>query len=587
MCATGARPARALVHHGRCVRQDIHDDSAAEAIIAFLRSAGAAGLNHAGVRELLDHLTGTYVILRRWRAPVWVQYGGLLHSAYGTDAYQHQLLAVSRRDEVALLAGDRAERLAYLFGTTPRGPLLAGTHRWARDMPTRSIRGSQDSAEPDATPEELDALVLVHMANLAEQTQAADGSPGHWLVRLGELAELIAGEQVAAPPFTARLGELSETDESLVRGAYRDALGEGDRVAGRERRLELAAAMGSVVGEPCVWLAHLARCRGEPTEPRLWARLARTRLLELGTAWDKRLTFDAWLAIADALERQPDGEVPRGARSIDHPRGLLAAYVDPHSTDGPPSRSQRAITPPDGATGRSRFQRYIEALADAGGPSSGAVYPDLPSRPWHNASEFPLVDYLESNYRAIRDEILALGATRFHHESERIGRTGDWDVAFLYERGRRHDDVCAACPVTTLGVESHATIRTMTGLVYVSRMRGGTRITAHRGPTNLRVRCHLAVTVPQGDCAIRVGEDTRRWREGRCLVFDDYFDHEAWNLTDDDRIVLIVDMWHPGLSDTEVMLLEGLDRHTDAQARRLNRYWSANAMAARGEPRPG
>ncbi len=569
------------------MRQDIDDDSAAEAIIAFLRSEGAAGLSHAGGRTLLDHLTGTYLILRRWRAPGWVRHGGLLHSAYGTDAYQQQLLAVSRRDEVARVAGHRAERLAYLFGTTPRGPLLAGTHQWARDLPTRSITGPPCSAEPEATPEELDALVLVHMANLAEQTQAADGSPGHWLARLGELAELIAGERVTAPRFTARLGGLSETDESLVRGTYRDALGAGDGPGGREHRLGLAAAMGSVVGEPCVWLAHLARCRGELTEPRLWARLARTRLLELGTAWDKRLTFDAWLAIADALERQPDGEVPRSARGIDHPHGLLAAYVHPHSTDGTPSRTQEAITPPDGATARLRFHRYVEALADAGSPSSRAIYPDLPSRPWHHASEFPLVDYLESNYRAIRDEILALGATTFHRESERIGRTGDWDVAFLYERGRRHDDVCAACPVTTLGVESHATIRTMTGLIYVSRMRGGTHIAAHRGPTNLRVRCHLAVTVPHGDCAIRVGEDTRRWREGGCLVFDDYFDHEAWNLTNEDRIVLIVDMWHPGLSDTEVMLLEGLHRHTYAQARRLNRYWSANAAAARGEPRRG
>jgi hypothetical protein len=95
---------------------------------------------------------------------------------------------VRRRNDVAAVAGVRAERLAYLFATTPRGPLLAGTHRWARDLPTRSIAGARESvAEPVATSEELDALVLVHMANLAEHTQAADGSPGCWLVRLSEL----------------------------------------------------------------------------------------------------------------------------------------------------------------------------------------------------------------------------------------------------------------------------------------------------------------------------------------------------------------------------------------------------------------
>ena len=181
----------------------------------------------------------------------------------------------------------------------------------------------------------------------------------------------------------------------------------------------------------------------------------------------------------------------------------------------------------------------------------------------------------------IRAEARALGGTRFHRESERIGRTGDWGVAFLYERGRRNDETCAACPVTTRGIETHRSVRTMAGLIYFSRLRGHTHIDPHRGPTNLRVRCHLALEVPEGDCAIRVGDETRRWEEGRCLVFDDYFDHEAWNHTDEDRLVLIVDLWHPGLSDTEVMLLEGLQGYAHVHAERLARYWSANAGAAR------
>jgi aspartyl/asparaginyl beta-hydroxylase (cupin superfamily) len=64
-------------------------------------------------------------------------------------------------------------------------------------------------------------------------------------------------------------------------------------------------------------------------------------------------------------------------------------------------------------------------------------------------------------------------------------------------------------------------------------------------------------------------------------VFDDSFEHEAWNHTDDERIVLIVDLWHPGLSAIETTLLEGLHRYSYAHARRLDRYWSANAAAAR------
>jgi aspartyl/asparaginyl beta-hydroxylase (cupin superfamily) len=65
-------------------------------------------------------------------------------------------------------------------------------------------------------------------------------------------------------------------------------------------------------------------------------------------------------------------------------------------------------------------------------------------------------------------------------------------------------------------------------------------------------------------------------------VFDDYFEHEAWNRTADDRIVLVADMWHPGLSPTEVSLLERLHKYAFVHARKLSRYWAANAAAARG-----
>ena len=236
-----------------------------------------------------------------------------------------------------------------------------------------------------------------------------------------------------------------------------------------------------------------------------------------------------------------------------------------------------------GSAGRQRFHRYVEALAEQDVAAVRGVYPDLESRPWLDPADFPVVSYLESHAEAIREEITGL-ESRFQRESERIGRAGDWDVVFFYERGRRHDDVCDACPVTTRGIESHPTMRTASGLIYASRMRAGTHIHPHRGPTNLRVRCHLGLTVPDGDCAIRVGDDARPWTAGRCLVFDDFFEHEAWNHTEEDRIVLIVDLWHPGLSAVEVRLLEGLHAYTYRYARQLDRYWSANARAAAERP---
>lgn len=43
-------------------------------------------------------------------------------------------------------------------------------------------------------------------------------------------------------------------------------------------------------------------------------------------------------------------------------------------------------------------------------------------------------------------------------------------------------------------------------------------------------------------------------------VFDDSFDHEAWHDGETTRINLIVDFWHPDLSDAEVKFLNILVR---------------------------
>jgi aspartate beta-hydroxylase len=559
-------------HLARVVAQDT-----TSGIVELLRSRGAGELPHGGGRSLLDHLLETHALVRRWQQPAWLQHAALIHSVYGSDAYQRRLVAPSARAEIAAVAGARAERLAYLFCVTPRGPLLAGTHRWARGLPMRAT-SANESLDPPSR-DELDALVLLHMANLAEQARAADGSPGRWLSRLGSLAELLDdAEELTPPPVLVRLASLSAPEESRALRVYRDAVRRGDDPGARASRFALAASLCPVIAEPCVWLAYLSRGDGDPVASREWAAQARGRLSQLGTAWDKRLGFQEWNAIIDALGRSGDQERSEAADPTAHPRALFEALVGGGQLRTGPAA--QTIKPPDAAAGRRRFHLYVDGLGTDDGSRSGAVYPDLPSRPWHDPRDFPLVAFLESNYAAIRDEIVSLEAGQFHRESEGIRRTGGWDVAFLYERGRRHGDVCAACPVTTRGVESYPTIRTSAGLIYVSRMRGGTHIDPHRGPTNIRVRCHLGVRVPEGDCGIRVADETRRWEEGKCLVFDDYFEHEAWNHTGDDRLVLIVDLWHPHLSPTEMSLLEGLHNHASDYAQRLSRYWSANAAAA-------
>lgn len=79
----------------------------------------------------------------------------------------------------------------------------------------------------------------------------------------------------------------------------------------------------------------------------------------------------------------------------------------------------------------------------------------------------------------------------------------------------------------------------------------GTEIKPHYGSINGRLIVHLPLIVPQNCGGLRVAGETREWVQGQCLVFDDSFEHSAWNHSDQTRVVLILDTWNPALSPAE------------------------------------
>lgn len=85
----------------------------------------------------------------------------------------------------------------------------------------------------------------------------------------------------------------------------------------------------------------------------------------------------------------------------------------------------------------------------------------------------------------------------------------------------------------------------------------GTHIEPHCAPNNLRIRCHLGLIIPEG-CEIRVGNEVRTWQEGKCLVLDDSFEHEVWNRSGQTRVILLIDFWHPDLTDVEINAVKQL-----------------------------
>ena len=86
--------------------------------------------------------------------------------------------------------------------------------------------------------------------------------------------------------------------------------------------------------------------------------------------------------------------------------------------------------------------------------------------------------------------------------------------------------------------------------VLYSVFTPGTHLLPHRGVTNTRLVGHLPLIIPE-KCALNVGGELHEWREGRVVVFDDTYEHEAWNRSDRTRVVMIFDVWNPHLTPVE------------------------------------
>jgi beta-hydroxylase len=118
-----------------------------------------------------------------------------------------------------------------------------------------------------------------------------------------------------------------------------------------------------------------------------------------------------------------------------------------------------------------------------------------------------------------------------------------WKTFFLYGYGFTAKLGVEMCPRTA------ALMREVPGMTtaMISILSPRKHILPHRGPYKGVLRYHLGLIVPQDAeaCRIRVGDDIRHWEEGKSLVFDDTFNHEVWNDTDETRVVLFVDVMRP------------------------------------------
>jgi len=164
---------------------------------------------------------------------------------------------------------------------------------------------------------------------------------------------------------------------------------------------------------------------------------------------------------------------------------------------------------------------------------------------------FPWIPKLEAATPAIRRELDSLLGFIDHlpnfqdlsPDQRYLTDDAGWKTYFFYAFGLPIPKACRRCPDTARALRAIPGMKT----AFYSILRPGKHLPLHRGPYNGVLRLHLALRIPEPrlKCGIRVGDEVRHWDEGKVLVFDDCYQHEAWNDTDGVRVVLFIDIVRP------------------------------------------
>jgi beta-hydroxylase len=164
---------------------------------------------------------------------------------------------------------------------------------------------------------------------------------------------------------------------------------------------------------------------------------------------------------------------------------------------------------------------------------------------------FPWVPGIEREWRTIRaelDRVLSRkdelpGFQDILPDLASVTRDRGWKSFMLTGMGIRSTRSIGLCPETWRILQEIPGLST----AMFSIFEPGKQLQPHRGPYNGVLRLHLGLVVPDtsDDVAIRVGSQVCHWEEGAVLIFDDSYEHEAWNKSDRIRVVLFVDFARP------------------------------------------
>ena len=235
--------------------------------------------------------------------------------------------------------------------------------------------------------------------------------------------------------------------------------------------------------------------------------------------------------------------------------------------------------------GKRETRRFEQSLDVLGGRRTvyrqqphQFFFPELPCIEFYDPDDFPWLQAIVDATPAIRDEFLAVHAVDSGFEPyiaypdgapldqwTELNRNPRWSAFHLLRDGKPVQPNADRCPRTMAALQGapQPMLQGRTPTAMFSLLKPRTRIPPHTGVTNARLVVHIPLIVPD-KCLYRVGGQSRPWRVGEPLIFDDSIEHEAWNDSDESRTVLIFDIWNPFIAEAERALVASLYEALDA-----------------------
>ncbi|WP_158275443.1 aspartyl/asparaginyl beta-hydroxylase domain-containing protein [Maritimibacter sp. 55A14] len=175
----------------------------------------------------------------------------------------------------------------------------------------------------------------------------------------------------------------------------------------------------------------------------------------------------------------------------------------------------------------------------------------VPDTPFVETDHFPFLAEFEDKWDAMRDEVRGIlrhreaipGFEEVSPDQYRIAQSQKWKTFVLYGFGQRLEKNARQAPVTAEILSRVPNVQT----AWFSILAPGYHIPAHTGVTKGILRAHLGLIIPteREKCRIRVDDEIRAWEAGKVIVLDDTYEHEVWNDTDEERVILLFDFDRP------------------------------------------